>query len=174
MKNQMKKISAVALTALAVTSLTSSIFAADITTDGGTGTTPITYTVGPTFSVTIPETIAASKTASVLIPIVGQANMDVGKKVSVSIQLANGKVVLNRTSGATDSIDVTLKQSADAATPGTDVTATETEVASFTDSSTNGVANKLFVKQLEESALTAKKAGAYSGTLTFNIGIKNV
>ncbi|MEG0221620.1 MAG: hypothetical protein RR702_04400, partial [Clostridia bacterium] len=154
---------------LAVTSLTSSIFAADITTET-TGTTPITYTVGPTFVVTIPETIAASTTTNVEVPVTGNANMEPNKKLSVTIQLAESKVVLTRAGGA-DTIDVSLKQAATESEAGTPVAAAKTEVASFTNGTTNGVATKLFVNKLDAGTISAKKAGAYTGNLTFTIAI---
>ena len=122
-----------------------------------TQTTTITYQVDPTFTVTIPATVALGETATIKAENVVVAK---GKQVEVTLTNANGFKVTTQ-QGAELSYTVTKDETA--------VNVGDTVLTVNPDNGKTGETTLTFSNPTE----TAKFAGDYTGTITFTVAVKD-
>lgn len=165
----MKKIITLTLTLVSVMALSSSVtaFAADTAIDqdsqNKTADTAVTFTVDPTYTVTIPATVELEKTGTETITY----EKDLTITASAGVRLLQG-----------ESIMVTLDSDFELTAANTnttlpytvkvgdqDITATNNEVAKF------GTSTSEQTSTLHFSASNPTYAGDYSDTVTFTIAV---
>ena len=154
----MKKLFAIVLTFALLMSLSVTAFAAvDQDSQDPSGAMNVTYTVAPTFTVTIPATVALGEDATI-----SAENVVVpkGKQVEVSIADANG---FKATTPEGAEITYTVKNGEDAVAEG------ETVLAVNPGDSKAGSTTLSFV-----APETIQYAGTYTGTVTFTVAVKDV
>ena len=122
-----------------------------------TQTTTVTYQVDPTFTVTIPATVALGETATIKAENVVVAK---GKQVEVTLTNANGFKVTTQ-QGAELSYTVTKDETA--------VNVGDTVLTVNPDNGKTGETTLTFSNPTE----TAKFAGDYTGAATFTIAVKD-
>ena len=154
----MKKLFALILTVAMLFSLSVTAFAAvDQDSQDPSGTMNVTYTVAPTFTVTIPASVTLGENATI-----SAENVVVpkGKQVEVSIADANG---FKATTPEGAEITYTVKNGEDAVAEG------ETVLAVNPGNSKRGSTTLSFV-----APETIQYAGTYTGTVTFTVAVKDV
>ena len=119
--------------------------------------TTVTYQVDPTFTVTIPATVALGETATIKAENVVVAK---GKQVEVTLTNANGFKVTTQ-QGAELSYTVTKDETA--------VNVGDTVLTVNPDNGKTGETTLTFSNPTE----TAKFAGDYTGTITFTVAVKD-
>ena len=154
----MKKLFALILTVAMLFSLSVTAFAAvDQDSQDPSGAMNVTYTVAPTFTVTIPATVALGEDATILAE---NVVVPKGKQVEVSIADANG---FKATTPEGAEITYTVKNGEDAVAEG------ETVLAVNPGDSKRGSTTLSFV-----APETIQYAGTYTGTVTFTVAVKDV
>ena len=165
----MKKTLSLALAAVMALSLAVPAFAADITTDGGSGTTVVTYGMSQGFTVTIPASIdldadakaTADVTAeNVLIPFGKTLNVRVsGDDYTDKWELIDAASAANKltytigtTDGASDIVNNSVVLDVDSG-----------------EASASTVTETLYFEVTDEIT----KAGSYADTLTFTVSVDN-
>ena len=156
----MKKLFALLLTVTMMATLSVTAFAADYDTTGDKGMT-VTYSVAPTYTVTIPETVTigaegTEKTVSAEGVVVKK-----GQYVSVTLA-ADNNFTVKTTEGATLTYTVTKG--------GQPVAAGDEILAVNPADGKTGSASVTFA--IDESAI--QYAGTYTGSATFTIAVKDV
>ena len=154
----MKKLFALILTVAMLFSLSVTAFAAvDQDSQDPSGSMSVTYTVAPTFTVTIPATVALGEDATI-----SAENVVVpkGKQVEVSIAEANG---FKATTPEGAELTYTVKNGEDAVAEG------ETVLAVNPRDGKEGSTTLSFV-----APQTIQYAGTYTGTVTFTVAVKDV
>ncbi len=168
MKNLFKIIIALAV----VLACSLSIFADEVSSDGGTADTDLTYTINSTYTVIIPETISVGTSDSLITQIQASYNLPEGDTLNVNITDgidANGDITLNNTSGGTDTLTTSLYYGV---APGTTITSAATLAASFSSGlESSYVSDTTKVISVKGVTITGKQAGIYSGTITFTVSI---
>ena len=154
----MKKLFALILTVCLLASMSVTAFAAvDQDSQDPNGAMNVTYTVDPTFTVTIPATVALGEDATI-----SAENVVVpkGKQVEVSIAQANG---FKATTPEGAEITYTVKNGETAVAEG------ETVLAVNPKDGKTGETTLSFVAPTE-----IQYAGDYTGTVTFTVAVKDV
>ena len=161
----MKKLGALLLSAALCCMTAVPALAADVTTDGGSQSTTITYSVNADYIVAIPETVALDSDLTIKST---KANTEPGKAVKVSISglNADGKAELARTNDTDYKITADVKQ-------GENALKNNDTVAAFADVTTETAATAITVSNAAAPDANPIKAGSYSGTLTFTISYEN-
>ena len=149
----MKKLFALILTIVLMATLSVTAFAADYDTAGDKGMT-VTYQVDPTFTVTIPATVALGETATIKAENVIVAK---GKQVEVTLTNANDFKV---TTPQGASLTYTVKNDE------TTVNEGDTVLTVNPDNGKTGETTLTFT-----TPETVKFAGDYTGTVTFTIAV---
>ena len=154
----MKKLFALILTVAVLFSLSVTAFAAvDQDSQDPSGAMNVTYTVAPTFTVTIPATVALGGDATISAE---KVVVPKGKQVEVSIAEANG---FKATTPEGAEITYTVKNGEDAVAEG------ETVLAVNPKNGKTGSATLSFV-----APEIIQYAGTYTGTVTFTVAVKDV
>ena len=154
----MKKLFALILTVAMLFSLSVTAFAAvDQDSQDPNGAMNVTYTVAPTFTVTIPASVTLGEDATI-----SAENVVVpkGKQVEVSIAEANG---FKATTPEGAEITYTVKNGETAVAEG------ETVLAVNPKDGKTGSTTLSFV-----APETIQYAGTYTGTVTFTVAVKDV
>lgn len=161
----MKKFASFLLAAALCCTATVPAFAADVTTDGGSNSTTITYSVDTDYIVVIPETVALDSDLTIKST---KANTEPGKAVKVRISglNTNGKAELARANDTEYKITADVKRG-EKALKNSDV------VATFADVTAETAATAITVSNAASPDTNPIKAGSYSGTLTFTISYEN-
>ena len=159
----MKKLLTLALAVLIVLSCTVGAMAAPVT--GDSGSTVVTYTESTSYTVTIPETITISKTASNQTVSASDVIIPTGKALNVAVSSANyadsSWYVVN-TSDNTEKLSYTIKK-------GDTAVANNDTVLTVAAGDTNGDSASLTLQLTG----TATKADTYEDTLTFTVSVDN-
>ena len=161
----MKKIITLALVSVMALSASATAFAADITQDSNpkTADTAVTFTVDPTYTVTIPATVTLDKTGTETITY----EKDLTITASAGVRLLQGesiKVTMDSDFELTAAnTNTTLPYTVNVGDQ--DITATNNEVAKFTTSASEQTSTLHF------SASNPTYAGDYSDTVTFTIAV---
>lgn len=164
----MKKLLTLLLTAALATAAATTAFADDTTISAGTDGKPsptaapqmnVTYTVQPTYTVTIPASVTLGQKATV-----SASNVKIGKNQHLNVKLTG-------TSGANNAFTVkagdevlTYKVKKDNA----DI-AINSEVLNV---NTDTPDNELSAKLSFDASDTATYAGTYTGTVTFTVSVE--
>ena len=154
----MKKLFALILTVVMLFSFSVTAFAAvDQDSQDPNSAMNVTYTVDPTFTVTIPATVALGEDATI-----SSENVVVpkGKQVEVSIAEANG---FKATTPEGAEITYTVKNGETAVAEGETVLAVNPKDGKTGETTLSFVAPE-----------TIQYAGTYTGTVTFTVAVKDV
>ena len=155
----MKKIFALILVLAMIATMNAVVFASEEAPENGDKQTTITYSVAPTYVVTIPTSITIDGEADTI----SAENVVVAKGQYVSVSLAEeNDFVVTTAEGAT--LTYTVIQGAENIEAGDEILAVNPA-----DGKT-GSATITF--DIDESAIVY--AGVYTGTATFTIGVKDV
>ena len=154
----MKKLFAIILTVAMLATLSVTALADDYTTEGDKGMT-ITYSVAPTYTVTIPSDVTINGSSTTISA--DDVVVEKGKYVSVSLD-ADNDFTVTTAQGATLTYTVTANSTAISA--GDEILAVNPEDAA------NGSVTVVFA--IDESAI--QYAGTYTGTATFTVAVKDV
>lgn len=156
----MKKFFAILLAALMVATMSVTAFAAEINPDSDpkTGDTSVTYSVAPTYTVTIPATVTLGETAEIK-----AENVRVNKGYEVNVKLtstsaAEGAFVVKSAEGA--ELLYTVKNGE------ADVTVGNTVLTVNPETATTGSTTLSFVAPAD-----VQYAGTYTGTVTFTVSV---
>ena len=153
----MKKLFAIILTVAMLATLSVTALADDYTTEGDKGMT-ITYSVAPTYTVTIPSDVTINGSSTTISA--DDVVVEKGKYVSVSLD-ADNDFTVTTAQGATLTYTVTANSTAISA--GDEILAVNPEDAA------NGSVTVVFA--IDESAI--QYAGTYTGTATFTVAVKD-
>ena len=153
----MKKLFAIILTIAMLATLSVTALADDYTTEGDKGMT-ITYSVAPTYTVTIPSDVTINGSSTTISA--DDVVVEKGKYVSVSLD-ADNDFTVTTAQGATLTYTVTANSTAISA--GDEILAVNPEAAA------NGSVTVVFA--IDESAI--QYAGTYTGTATFTVAVKD-
>ena len=153
----MKKLFALILTVAMLATLSVTALADDYTTEGDKGMT-ITYSVAPTYTVTIPSDVTINGSSTTISA--DDVVVEKGKYVSVSLD-ADNDFTVTTAQGATLTYTVTANSTAISA--GDEILAVNPEDAA------NGSVTVVFA--IDESAI--QYAGTYTGTATFTVAVKD-
>ena len=153
----MKKLFAIILTVAMLATLSVTALADDYTTEGDKGMT-ITYSVAPTYTVTIPSDVTINGSSTTISA--DDVVVEKGKYVSVSLD-ADNDFTVTTAQGATLTYTVTANSTAISA--GDEILAVNPKDAD------NGSVTVVFA--IDESAI--QYAGTYTGTATFTIAVKD-
>ena len=153
----MKKLFAIILTVAMLATLSVTALADDYTTAGDKGMT-ITYSVAPTYTVTIPSDVTINGSSTTISA--DDVVVEKGKYVSVSLD-ADNDFTVTTAQGATLTYTVTANSTAISA--GDEILAVNPEDAA------NGSVTVVFA--IDESAI--QYAGTYTGTATFTVAVKD-
>ena len=153
----MKKLFAIILTVAMLATMSITAFATDYTTEGDKGMT-ITYSVAPTYTVTIPTDVTINGSSTTISA--DDVVVEKGKYVSVSLD-ADNDFTVTTAQGATLTYTVTANSTAISA--GDEILAVNPEDAA------NGSVTVVFA--IDESAI--QYAGTYTGTATFTVAVKD-
>ena len=153
----MKKLFAIILTVAMLATLSVTALADDYTTAGDKGMT-ITYSVAPTYTVTIPTDVTINGSSTTISA--DDVVVEKGKYVSVSLD-ADNDFTVTTAQGATLTYTVTANSTAISA--GDEILAVNPEDAD------NGSVTVVFA--IDESAI--QYAGTYTGTATFTVAVKD-
>ena len=145
----MKKLIACLLSAVMLLSMNATVFAADISENGGTGQATVTYTANSWFCVVIPETISADDTFQLS---ASEMNIRDTEQVNVYIDGENS-ILMTNTTGETFNLQFNL---------------TNDHVAEFLKGQT--LSNIYVGAQPIEGAMPA--AGDYTGTVQFVVRLE--
>ena len=155
----MKKLFALILTVALLATMSVTVSAEDSAPETGDKATTSTYSVAPTYTVTIPTAITIDGAADTI----SAENVVVEKGQYVSVALAeSNNFIVTTAEGAT--LTYTVLQGDEIVTAGGEILAVNPA-----DGKT-GSASIVF--DINESAI--KFAGVYTGTATFTISVKNV
>lgn len=156
----MKKFFAILLAALMVATMSVTAFAAEISPDSDpkTGDTSVSYSVAPTYTVTIPATVTLGETATI-----SAENVRVNKGYEVNVKLtstsaAEGAFVVKSDEGA--ELLYTVQNA------GTDVKVGNTVL---TVNPENGASGSTTLSFIAPTDITY--AGTYTGTVTFTVSV---
>ena len=153
----MKKLFAIILTVAMLATMSVTALADDYTTEGDKGMT-ITYSVAPTYTVTIPSDVTINGSSTTISA--DDVVVEKGKYVSVSLD-ADNDFTVTTAQGATLTYTVTANSTAISA--GDEILAVNPEDAA------NGSVTVVFA--IDESAI--QYAGTYTGTATFTVAVKD-
>ena len=153
----MKKLFALILTVAMLATLSVTALADDYTTEGDKGMT-ITYSVAPTYTVTIPSDVTINGSSTTISA--DDVVVEKGKYVSVSLD-ADNDFTVTTAQGATLTYTVTANSTAISA--GDEILAVNPAAAD------NGSVTVVFA--IDESAI--QYAGTYTGTATFTVAVKD-
>lgn len=155
-----KSIAATALAAALITASAMPAFAAEITASEGSGTQTVKYSVGESFTVSIPADVTLQKgtpqTGSISV-----SNLKLADRSSVEVELTGTTNNFNVTNNGTNLAYEVKKE-------GSKVNAGET-VATFTNEAQTAV-NLSFELTGDDSAAAA---GDYSDTITYTVELVN-
>ena len=157
----MKKTVAIVLAAALCCTASIPAFASEVSTDGGQASTRLTYAVGESYVVTIPETVALGQD---LVISSDKANTEPGQSVKVRITglTEDGAAELVRTDDEEYRIAAQARQNGA-------VISNSTVVASFANITDKTDADHITFDAPEAVSGGEIKAGSYTGTLTFTV-----
>ena len=153
----MKKLFALILTVAMLATLSVTALADDYTTEGDKGMT-ITYSVAPTYTVTIPSDVTINGSSTTISA--DDVVVEKGKYVSVSLD-ADNDFTVTTAQGATLTYTVTANSTA--------ISAGDEILAVNPADADNGSVTVVFA--IDESAI--QYAGTYTGTATFTVAVKD-
>ena len=153
----MKKLFALILTVAMLATLSVTALAEDYTTEGDKGMT-ITYSVAPTYTVTIPSDVTINGSSTTISA--DDVVVEKGKYVSVSLD-ADNDFTVTTAQGATLTYTVTANSTA--------ISAGDEILAVNPADADNGSVTVVFA--IDESAI--QYAGTYTGTATFTVAVKD-
>ena len=153
----MKKLFAIILTVAMLATLSVTALADDYTTEGDKGMT-ITYSVAPTYTVTIPTDVTINGSSTTISA--DDVVVEKGKYVSVSLD-ADNDFTVTTAQGATLTYTVTANSTA--------ISAGDEILAVNPADADNGSVTVVFA--IDESAI--QYAGTYTGTATFTVAVKD-
>lgn len=168
-----KRILTGVLALVLILSVSEAAYAANITTDGGKATVPVTYTVNnSSFEVTIPAVIRPSTVESSFEVGATKVNIRPDEYVEVSISSgcdADSKVVMSRQNVPTDKTVATLETKFSAG--GVLIGKNNYIVAHFEDGSkiVNSIGD---IKMSPVTVTQNTEAGDYSATVEFKVDLK--
>lgn len=158
----MKKLAAFLMAAALCCTASIPAFAADtqVSANGGTGDTTLTFSVDTDYVVVIPETVALDEEL-VISSSLANTEPNMAVKVRISNLTADGKAELARTNDTDYKITAQAKQNSTGIT-------NDTVVATFADVTT--ATNAPAITFDDPAAASGDiKAGNYTGTLTFTV-----
>lgn len=153
----MKKLFALILTVAMLATMSITAFATDYTTEGDKGMT-VTYSVAPTYTVTIPTDVTINGSSTTISA--DDVVVEKGKYVSVSLD-ADNDFTVTTAQGATLTYTVTVNSAA--------ISAGDEILAVNPADTDNGSVTVMFA--IDESAI--QYAGTYTGTATFTVAVKD-
>lgn len=165
-----KKIFTIVLATVFMFTIRQNVFAANITTNGGTAKVPVKYTANNTaFIITVPTVIQAKDVETQFEITSSEMNLRPDQQIQVYISEGcdtNGKIILNR-QGATTATAATLETTATVA--GRSVASNNFRVGLFKDSSTSttNLDGKVTLSKLNVTKNT--RAGDYLATICFKV-----
>lgn len=169
----MKKILTLALASILAMSATVTAFAADINQDSAekSGDIKVTYSVSPTYTVTIPEKVTLNETLEVSAE---DVVVEKGRQVEVSLSATSvddNTFTLETNEGAQLEYTVQKVTTEDNEEIRTDVKLNDTVLAVNPETSATGSTTLSFNAPSESQI---KHAGDYSGYVTFNVAVKQI
>lgn len=164
----MKKIITGVLTAALCISMTVSVFAAEVNSDGGKADTTLTYSVDADYMVVIPERVVLTQPLAISS---SKANTEPGKAVKVRITegLFDGSVSLDRDNDTSD-YAITAKVKRNESDEKVD---SDTVIAAFSDVTAEITGGTLTFDDPIAPDDNPVKAGSYTGSLTFTVSYEN-
>lgn len=164
----MKKIITGVLTAALCISMTVSVFAAEVNSDGGKADTTLAYSVDADYMVVIPERVVLTQPLAISS---SKANTEPGKAVKVRITegLTDGSVSLDRDNDTSD-YAITAKVKCNESDEKVD---SDTVIAAFSDVTAEITGGTLTFDDPIAPDDNPVKAGSYTGSLTFTVSYEN-
>ena len=155
----MKKLISILLTMALILSMSVTVFADEVNQDSDTqnGTTTITYSVEPTYTVTIPASVSLGETATISVE-----NVVVAKGQQVEVAVSDDTVFTVATDEGAE-LAYTVKNGE------TEVAAGDIVLKVDPDTADNGSTTLTFIKPEN-----VQYAGTYKGTVTFTVAVTTV